>query len=373
MHARFMNPLPIVHSALFGDCLFIDNSTLEFLDTCPRSMEYFYMNKRTSSDERGALNFGGGVHAALACRYSQASGYQDFCSGTPVEQQMIERMDEYFAANPLPIDGWRTAEHARNIVLGYNTRYDVEPFRVLEQAGKPLTEFPFAFKLVTTKAEVPKWEYEAPGWDKKITHRLITWFYTGRIDLVVGEGSQIFTLDHKTTSMMGDGFWMEQRVSPQHEGYCWAWWKATGLVPAGYIVNGIRTRKPLVRDESGKSKRSQRQDVEADDFQRDKVFIDLPRLMEWESNLKAKLETFLWYYSRGYFPAHKKWCVGKYGACQYYDVCSLSPEFRIPTLNSGNFKDATWSPLERKEGEVVPKPDNEYPIDWENLMKESVE
>lgn len=359
-----MNPLPIVYSDEYGDCLFIDNSTLEYLDTCPRSMEYYYIQKRQFSEERNALNFGGGIHAALAERYGAPSEYQDFVSGSPLEDAMNAKMDQYFEQHPLGLGDFRQPDVAKKLIAAYNAHYQSEKFSVLEQGGKPLVEFPFAFKLATM--EYDSSQHSIAGHPKQ----RLTWFYIGRIDMVVSEENQIFTVDHKTTSMMGNGFWMEQRVNPQHEGYCWAWWKATGQLPAGYIVNGIRTRKPLIRDEASVSKRSTRKDIEADDFQRDKVFIDLPRIMEWEFNLKKKLKTFLNYYSDSYFPLHRKWCVGKYGACQYYDVCSLAAEFREATLSSGNFQDVVWSPLEKKEGEVSPKPDPQHQIDWANLMKE---
>ena len=359
-----MNPLPIVHSPEFGDCLFIDNSTLEHLDACPRDMEYFYVNKRQSSEERAALTFGGGIHQALATRYRAPEEYVDFVSNTELEQKMFSALDTHFGDEALPLGDWRTAELAQRIVQGYNNRYQSEPFRVLEQGGKPLVEFPFALKLATQKYRI--YNEETRVWEDKV----VTWFYTGRIDLVVWEDNQIFTVDHKTTSMMGEGFWLAQRVSAQHEGYCWAWWKATGKVPSGYIINGIRTRKPIVRDDKGVGKRSQRADVSDEDFQRDKVFVDLPRIVEWETNIKAMLGRFLDYYSAGYFPLHRNQCVRKYGTCQYYDVCNLSQEFRLPTLNSGNFKDVTWSPLERHEGEVKPKPDEGPNVDWENLMAE---
>lgn len=356
--------LPIVHSPTFGDCLFIDNSTLEHLDYCPRDMEYFYNYRRQSSDEKAALTFGGGIHQALAHRYSQPSEYVDLVSDTPVESGMFDAMDKHFEAESLPLGDWRTADLARKIVVGYNKEYQSEPFQVLEQNGKPLVEFPFAFKLATMD-----YMQDTGAMSDKV--KRVTWFYIGRIDLIAWEDNQIFTVDHKTTSMMGEGFWQAQRVSAQHEGYCWAWWKATGKVPNGYIINGIRTRKPLVRDENGVSKRSQRPDISPDDFQRDKVFVDLPRIMEWEFNLKSMLRRFLDYHSAQYYPLHRNQCVRKYGACQFYDVCSLAQEFRIPTLLSGNFKDVTWSPLERHEGEVIPKPDDEGPkVDWVNLMEE---
>jgi hypothetical protein len=327
-------------------------------------MEYFYMHKRQLADEKAALNFGGGIHAGLSVRYSAPADMQDFCNDTQLEQDQLAAMDKYFEERPLPLGDFRQPDVAKNLVRAYNRRYQSEPFRVLEQAGKPLVEFPFAIKLCDM------W-YHDP--EQKGRFGSLTWFYTGRIDLVVAEEGQIFTMDHKTTSMMGDGFWLSQRVSAQHEGYCWAWWKATGTLPSGYIVNGIRTRKPLVREADGTTKRSKRADIEPDDFQRDKVWIDLPRIQEWENNLKMMLHRFIEYYKYNYFPLHRNQCVRKFGTCQYYDVCSLASEFRLPTLSTGQFKDVTWSPLDRKtDGEVKPQVDEGPKVDWENLMNENV-
>jgi hypothetical protein len=334
-----MTSLPIEYSDIYGNCLFISNSSLEFLDTCPRSMEYAYIYRRISTGEKAALNFGGGIHAGLAERYRSPEEHRDFVADTEVEVRQMATMDKYFEDHPLPLGDFRQPDLAKRLVQYHNRIYKSESLRILEHEGKPLVEFPFAFKLVTL-----------PYFDARNEQSYITFIYNGIIDRIGEEDGQTFPVDTKTTSMMGEGFWQEQRINPQHEGYCWAWWKATGKPPAGYIVDGIRVRRPLQRDALGNSKRSTRADIEDDDFQRDKVYLGLERLMEWEENLKAKLETFLWYYSKGYFPVHKKWCVGKYGTCQYYDVCNLAQEFRVPTLLSDNFKDKV-SGLDKNEKE----------------------
>jgi hypothetical protein len=325
-------PLPLVNG-----CLFLDNSTMEVLDTCERAGEYLFIRKRKSAEEKSALSFGGGMHLALEYRYRHCP---DGITGTFHEQRQVDLLTLWFRDHPPTMQCFRTLDLATKLVLRYNKVYYAEPFKTLihndNGVDKPLIEVPFAHELCTIK--VP-FEVHETGYVRII--------YTGRIDLPIIEDGRIWTLDHKTTAIMGAGFWDEQKVSPQHEGYCWAWWKSSGQLPAGYIVNALRTRKPLKRDSEGVATRAkkQREDVEDDDFQRDRTHIDEARLEEWRNNLIQKIKGFLWHYSQGYMPQKKKWCVGKYGKCQFYDVCGQPSEFRAITLGSDLFTDQTWNPL----------------------------
>ena len=49
--------------------------------------------------------------------------------------------------------------------------------------------------------------------------------------------------------------------------------------------------------------------------------------------------------SQGYLPKHTKWCVGKYGPCEYKQVCGLEPQYRELSLYSNEYRDVTWDPL----------------------------
>lgn len=325
---------------LIDGCLFIDNSTLELLTTCPRAMQYSYLNKRILNADRSALSFGEGIHKALEYRYHVAPNASDLT----LEQRltMTNILGAHFAEKPTPLDDHRTLELALNIMNEYNGRTLVEEFKVLaNDKNEPLVEMPFSVHLQNFyRNDAGWWEPITLKQSEQIEDksRIIVVYYIGRIDLVVERQSRIWPVDHKTTSMMGPTWADEMAMSPQTEGYAWAIKKVTGQEPPGCGINGIRVRRPA------KTKRA----VEEEDFQRLWNYYEPGRLVEWERNTIALVEEFLWHHSRSFMPQKKKWCVGKYGRCQYYDICSLPPDQRTRMLASNIYTDNTWSPLKKE-------------------------
>ena len=61
-------PLPLT-----GGALVMDNSTAEHFTTCPRSGQYYFIDKRELSGRKAALHFGGAIHKALEYRYKSGS------------------------------------------------------------------------------------------------------------------------------------------------------------------------------------------------------------------------------------------------------------------------------------------------------------
>jgi hypothetical protein len=307
-------PLPLVDG-----CLFLDNTTMEYIITCARSAEYYALRKRRLAESRSALFFGGAIHSALEYRYKNAG----VLPPNEIPKGQVELLTKLFEDAPTALDDFRTASLATSLIRHYNYRYSTEEFKIVQINDTPAVEQSFAVELC--RLPVPTWIYP--------TGQIVV-IYTGRIDLLV-QWDGLFNVDHKTTSILGTGFFEEQNMSPQQIGYVWAVQKTLGVMPLGYVINAIRTRPPA----------KTRKEAEDDDFIRQKYYCDPQRVVEWERNIIALLEEFLWKYVRGYFPLEQKWCVAKYGRCQYYDVCELNQEHRMTMLMSGRYAPNTWSPL----------------------------
>lgn len=333
-------PLPLVDG-----CFLIDNSSLEALQTCPRAFEYSRLSKRISSADKPALSFGTAIHHALEWRYKNCRN----TSPTIVdEEEMGKLLHEYFTAHPVTDDEPRNINLAIELMRRYNQKYHLEPFNVLvDDKGQTMVELSFALPLFVYKTEESVMvetgvispegikEYMPDQQTKEIPV-----IYTGRIDLPVMWDDQLIIIDHKTTSMLGPQFFEEQKMSAQQLGYAWAFEQLTGKSVAGFCINGLRTRVPPVKP------RSQTIDQWWDEaLQRDIIYIRPEQLTEWKKNVIALIETFFWHYSRQYLPMQTKWCVGKYGKCPYFDVCSLPKQTRPIMLSSPVFTDNTWSPL----------------------------
>lgn len=170
-------------------------------------------------------------------------------------------------------------------------------------------------------------------------------FFTGRIDLGISDSSGKWVMDAKHVFMFGKNFIAEMAASNQMRGYCWQFQKFYGELPKGYIINATRVRPPVKGADLDPSMlfRTTGKDP---DFLRIPQHISQSDIDEWEQNTFNLLEELLFNYQRGTFGKHKKSCVGKYGPCQFYELCnSVEPGTREAYLMSNSFCDNNWSPL----------------------------
>lgn len=374
--------MKLPHLPLIGGALFIDNSGwMESIGTCHRYLQYKSLNLRISCGEKPALNFGSAIHLASEYRYNR------YASRAVDELQYYEDIGKiltsHFELHPPAGDDWRNLNWAMSLMRKYNARYEVEEFSLLkyddpikcpycEGEGFNLfvkhdlieeptekiclwcqgtglrtlmVEMSFALPLYTWKgvlddgsnARDSKYETEIPI------------IYSGKIDLPLSIDGNLYVMDHKTTSMLGDWFWTEQRMSSQQRGYCWAFQTLTSMPVHGYIVNGIRTKEPpqyVTKGTTHKGKSRSPTEWWKESFNRERFILKPGELDEWKANTIDLVEEFFWHYQRDYMPMKTKWC-NSYGRCPYYDVCRLPADERDFMLASGEFTDNTWSPLKQ--------------------------
>lgn len=316
---------------LLDDCFFIDNSSMEYQVTCPRSAEYYILRRRELNRTRSALEFGKIIHKALEARYLRGTGVI-----TPeIFQAMLSQVDEGFKTFTPDENDFRNYDIAISALQKYSVDYAFEPFQVWKDAdGKPAVELPFAFPLGTIEAQ--RELLVKDGVTGTVSTRYvgtITVVWKGKIDLIYTMNNMLYGLDHKTTSIMGPQFFQEFELSHQVHGYSWAIRQLTGKLPSGFTINGLGIRKPT---KSGK----------ALEFIRHTIPIFSGLVAEWEKDSIHIVSDFIEMASRGYMPKHTKWCQGKYGACQYKQVCLLpDPSHREIALGSNEYRDVTWDPL----------------------------
>lgn len=352
-------PLPLTEG-----CLVLDNSAIETFQTCSRAFEYSRLAKRVSVGSRPALDFGSAIHLALEWRYKRLGNDSPTMIDEDEQAQVIAR---YFDEHPCPDDDFRNAQFAVDMMKRYNSRYQIEPFNIMrfdepqtcghcEGLGRrvskgvdlstmsPAQTEPCTFCNGTGKnSNMVELSFLLP----LFTCGDIPVLYSGKIDLPVLLDDQLIIIDHKTTSMLGEQFFDELRMSAQPLGYCWAMQtihpeKQVG----GFMINAIRTKDipQYVRD--GKARGGLTPDKWWEEaMQRDVTYLRPGQLDEWHANVIALVEEMMWNYQRGYMPLKTKWCVGKYGKCPYFQVCSLPPEQRNILLQSDLYQENTWSPL----------------------------
>jgi hypothetical protein len=307
----------------------VDNSKLELITTCPQLAYLSIIRSLRPSGESPALRYGGFIHRALAYRYRRIGQGHEWS-----EDVQIRILQHAFTKAPCDIEGWRNLDSAVKTIRAYNAAWIADSVVVAKRSnGLPLVEQPFAVDTGVT-----------------LHGRRIV--YIGRIDLVLDTSNGLLVVDHKTTSLLGDSFWLDQAVSPQHRGYCWALKETLGQRPMGYEVNAVATRESIVNFDfdpitgrlitTGKSKA-----VPCEFARSPLTTVSDGQLHEWYDNMLCIVDNFLSYVDRGIYPSHKKHCVHKYGICPFYHVCnsSLSFDDREAALQSSAFVENTWSPL----------------------------
>lgn len=302
---------------LKDNVLYIDNSSMELFTTCPRQAYYYIVRRLELNRSRIPLDFGDRFHDVLRFMYTTFStAYRSAADNDAVVA--------FAAAKKLdtPEDDHRTVPYLVDGVRTYLQQYPAEPFSIaVMPSGVPAVEVPFMFPLGTI---------DSPIFGK------ITVIWTGKIDMVYRSNARLGVMDHKTTSIMGPQFFAEFEIAHQMYGYAAAMQYVFGEPVHEITINGLGCRKPT---KTGK----------VYEFSRHIIPIQQDLMSEWHDDSLAIVSDFIGHCERGYFPRHTKWCVAKYGACQYRAICTLPPAQRETALSTTEYRPVTWNPLEHSQ------------------------
>lgn len=310
METTFMTPFPFYNGAYW-----IDNSTIEDWLECNRQYEYSSIRKRVNVFNKAPLNYGKAMHTVLATL--------ELLHGNQYTSANMEKLTgvlrAHFEASPQPPDDHRQLALAVETLRRYVTLYEVEPWKIADAANGPLIE-----RVLYTKLT------EIEG---------IPLYYYGLLDLGVRKPDGFWVVDHKTTSMLGSNFDYDMAVSNQFRGYMWLVQQVLGVRPTGYIINAIRTLSPSPTAAKSPATLDK---WWSEQFRRLPFYADDDSIAEWHEQVLYTVDQIRHQADR-YYPPNRKSCVGKYGRCQYYDICTLPRSQRLIALNSNNFNDNNWT------------------------------
>lgn len=295
----------------------IDNSSLDKYIACPRSAQYYLQHKRERAGSSGALSAGTAAHLVWETRYKH------FPTDTPLTPDAIAKclaaLDTHYAAGTHPEGDHRTLPRMTDVLNAYFKTYPTEPWEVIG------CELPFELHLGEVEIAGQLWDVQ----------------WQGRIDLVVRAGQEVFVVDHKTMSQRDSNIISEYANASGPLGYCWAvqeMSKTNAKFPER--VTGFLLNATIIR--SGETTRTK---LERQEFFRHVFHYDQTRIAEWRDDTLELCRRYLEDAATGSFPMHRRSCVGRYGACQYLDVCQLPSSQRDLYLTTDVFRDVTWSPL----------------------------
>ena len=351
----------------------VDWSSIESLLGCNRSAEYKLIHSRQGGS-RSALTFGAAIHAGLEVWYRNKdkidklvledlsiAQYEDKDSGAAqilTREILLSRcysaIESTFASSPPSLfQDYRIFDYAVQSFHSYITHYQNEILTPFVHEGKPLVEFSFAYPL--GKVELPTNMFFQWGFGTLSNDEIkekdaveagvmlpvhIEW--TGIIDMLAEINGDLYVVDHKTTSIISQDFFDGFEIAMQPTGYFAAMRAAFPDLPIkGFMANVLACRKPVAAlTKSGKPTSSK--PFEA--FRRQYHYSDW-HVNEFKQDALALVEELFANVTNKFFPKKTQWCVGKYGKCSYFDVCSLPPESRFEMLMTDQYTNNTWKPV----------------------------
>lgn len=314
----------------------IDSTALGTYMTCPTAF-YMYAVLGRDRGERDALNYGSHIHAVLEYYFKLDPSEHATCL-----PNMIELLASRFNHTPCGPGSWRNFDHAIETIKRWHAyRQQIPIWEIYEDKDGKFVEQGF---------RVPIYHYDVPtscvaqpanliiAGDDRDTFpyvKRIVVYLTGKIDLIIYDRlRQKRIVDHKTSSMEGPTFWGQFDLSPQMRGYVWAAQHLIGEKIPGCAINAIIGRKP--------SRTGSVHEFAVNEFDYTPDAIE-----EWLASTQMHLNTLLRSLCYNTFPQNSVNCQGKYGACDYKDVCKAPCNIRPNFLMSGMYADRTWSPLNK--------------------------
>lgn len=339
----------------------VDWSSIESLLGCNRSAEYKLIHSRQGGS-RSALTFGAAIHAGLEVWYRNKQTIGIDTTREDLLSRCYSAIESTFASSPPSLfPDYRTSDYAIQSFHSYITHYQNEILTPFIHEGKPLVEFSFAYPL--GKVELPIEMFNSWGVGTLTNDIEQERFYLGRqpdlttqsplslpvhiewtgiIDMLAEINGDLYVVDHKTTSIISQDFFDGFEIAMQPTGYFAAMRAAFPDLPIkGFMANVLACRKPVAAfTKSGKPTSSK--PFEA--FRRQYHYSDW-HVNEFKQDALALVEELFANVTNKFFPKKTQWCVGKYGKCPYFDVCSLPPQSRMDMLMSDQYINNTWKPV----------------------------
>jgi len=344
--------------------MFVSSSFLDTL-TCPRSSEYYKLNARVADRGTSAMTFGQHLHSALSLYYR----LQEYNLDHDVMMGRVSTLLETeFSLHPTDPDDWRNLNWAMETFQQLVQKYKDEEFQVVRYKEPRkctkcvegttciwcngtgfttiMSEIPFAVKLFDFQDNSGMLYGQLPQeqWPTyKSNGQRIPIYYHGFIDLLISRNGLLYVMDFKSTSQLGPSYWDDKKAIAQPKGYSWALEQLLGVKVHGYLIRAIRTIPPPKYVAEGRANTKGEFKKIADwwdeSLSQQSFELGPGELDEWKENAISQVKQFFYHYQQGVFPQNKSICSGKYGKCQYFEVCSTFPASdRNQLLNSTMFK-----------------------------------
>lgn len=306
--------------------MIIDNFALENF-ICPAKFDLRIRQGYVPIRRKAALGFGGVIHYGLAEWYR-----------TTDAKRALARIVEMWPAS-MPVEDFRNMDKATAIMAEYIQTYPKENWKILgETDGRPLIERAFTLDtdmfLQCHKCDLGLYASNDDYLEGRCSNcgeDLEPLQYGGIIDLGVSFSDRIYVVDHKTTTRMGESYFLQFKPDNQMTGYIWAASKLTDQAVGGAIINAIGVYKS--------------KDTVFDRKPTTRTPVEIQRWLEgvlWQANEIKRCE------ANNYWPLITKHCT-MYGLCEFHNVHVLANEAEWAKRLEQDYVKSKWDHEHRDE------------------------
>lgn len=305
------NSQDIIENILSGNNfhMTLDYSAMSQYRMCPRKFWYRYiLGYDTESSD--ALAFGSSIHAGLA------TWHRGLEPGETIES-LIERVIKSFydegnktAIREINPEERRSLSYGEKLLRAYIEVYKRDPentFKAAKNGDEKLVEL-------------------------SMKYRVNSWLtYSGTCDMIgeLSDGS-LATIEHKTTSYLGQQFYNKAKPNDQITGYIYLARKLFGLDIQSAVLNGLQTVTTKLDKTPG------------DCFARVTTLRSTAEISEFEMEMVETAERIKNDIRSGFWLKNAPDACNLWNSlCPYSDVCNSSSENRIRILN-GSFINRPW-------------------------------
>ena len=314
----------IVQRLMTQQFLSFDNSGFSMWQQCCTKGFINTGLRRVSARGQTPLLFGGAVHEGLAARLAGASDREaiDIALATATKSGLDDHLDEK-----------RNRRTLADLLGSYFIHCDCtgDWIRPVLIDGVAVVEKGFEFEL--SKLELTGLKYLPNGFYS------LNW--KGKLDVFERYQGDLWILDHKTTSIMGEKFIDDKLRSSQMLGYAWAgsfFASAFGETIQGVRINALATRSKGFEFKQFPIPYTPQAVLDW----RDETIVALTQFLRWLDGILASCGETPYIE----FTPNRDACVTKYGRCAYFDACNSLPVMLERILfDDAQYIANVWDPL----------------------------
>jgi hypothetical protein len=284
-----------------------DNTMMSALDYCNRRYGLAHVRCKRPMGSSAALKFGGLMHIGLDNYYKRlaAGDSWQFAHNAALDSMADQEYED-------PFEDYRTKGRALLVMSAYANERGFD-----EELTTHMTETPFDI----TDADGFRWG--------------------GIMDWLGDYNTDVWPMDHKTTSRFGAYYFDDFKRDPQMIGYTYAGGLLRGAPVPGVLINVIAVRK---RDHE-----FARRPMHYPQWLIDEWKVKMVQQYERAEHIRELVEKnpeSVWQPTAVNPNLYN--CIGKYGRCPFFDVCESRPENRERVLRI-EYETHEWNWAERDD------------------------